>query len=148
MNRRFFSLAVLALAGGCSGAGVSATDLRGKVSGEIAQIVANPGQLARLTGQAQTDTARVDAVRSRIAGGHAAAFDVPQLHDLRRFYSSPDGQVVTALAYAAEGKQARPAVDPAQLSRVEAAFDNPVIAQSVAILRAVLRAVFTAESGQ
>jgi hypothetical protein len=149
MNRRFFGCVLLAALAGCSGAGVSSTDLREKVSGEVAQVVINLEQLGPWISEgsvtlAQLNT-RLTAVQSRVAASHAAGFTVPELHDLRRFYSSPDGQAVTALAYAAEGGRARPPMDAEQFARVEAAFNNPVIAKSVSILRDMLRQAFTAE---
>lgn len=149
MNRRFFGIASLAALAGCSGAGVSSTDLRGKVSDEVAQVVVNMEQLGPWISDgsvtfAQLNTA-LNAVQAQVSMRHSEGFTVPELHNLRRFYSSPDGQLVTALAYAAEGGRERPPMDAAQFARVEAAFNDPVIAKSVSILRDVLRQAFIAE---
>ncbi len=146
MNRRFFGIALAASLAGCAGAGVSSTDLRGKVAAEVAQVLVNHEQISPWTASKSIDPARVDAainsVQSDVALHHMTVFSVEQLHDLRRFYSLPDGQAVAALAFASEGHGERPSLDAEQLTRVEAAFNDPVTAQSVSILRDVLREAF------
>lgn len=146
MNRRLFGIALAASLAGCAGAGVSATDLRGKVAAEVAQVLVNHEQLSPWTVAKSVDPARVDAaihsVQTDVAFRHMTVFSVEQLHDLRRFYSLPDGQAVTALAFAAEGQKNRPTLDPEQFTRVKTAFNDPVMEQSLSILRDVLREAF------
>ncbi len=146
MNRRFFGIALAASLAGCAGAGISSTDLRGKVAVEVAQVLVNREQISPWTAAKPIDAARVDAainsVQADVASRYMAVFSVEQLHDLRRFYSLPDGQAVAALAFAAEGQKNRPTLDPEQHVRVGMAFNDPVTAQSVSILRDVLREAF------
>jgi len=149
MIRRTFGIALAALLAGCTGAGVSTTDLRGKVAEEVAQVVINREQISPWTVTKSIDPARVDtaivSVQADVASRHMDAFAVKQLHDLRRFYSSPDGQAATALAFATEGNGERPTLDPEQTARVETAFNDPVTARSVSILRDTLRDAFAEE---
>jgi len=148
MTRRFFGIGLTAMLAGCSGAGVTTTDLRGKIAPEIAQVVVNRDRLLPGAEAAALDPAQVDAViaatRAQVSARHAAAFEVAQLHDLRRFYSSRDGQAVVSLAWAAESGREKPALDVAQFSRVEASLADPVVARSVSILRGVLRESYSA----
>lgn len=149
MNRRFFSFGFASLLTGCVGAGVSTTDLRGKVAAEIGQVVVTRAQLAPWIFRTSVDGTQLDAsiqtVRSRVASEHASVFDVEALHDLRRFYSSPDGQDVVALAYATEGGGEKADLNPDQFARVERSLSDPSIARSLSILRMVLREAFTSE---
>ena len=149
MTRRFFGVSLAALLAGCSGAGVTTTDLRGKIAPEIAQIVINREQLAPWVFTVSVEPIRLDdaieAVRARFAARHAAEFQVAELNDLRRFYSSRDGQAVVALAYAAEGGREKPPLSADQYDRVDEAFNDPVIARSVSMLRDELRAAFASD---
>lgn len=149
MNRRFFCVGSAVLVSGCVGAGVSTTDLRGKVAAEIGQVVVTRAQLAPWIFKTSVDGSQLDAsieaVRARVATEHASVFDIDVLHDLRRFYSSPDGQDVVALAYATEGGGEKADLDAAQFARVEQSLSDPSIARSVSILRTVLREAFTSE---
>lgn len=146
MNRRYFGTALAASLTGCAGAGVSSTDLRSKVAVEVAQVLVNREQISPWIAAKPIDVVRVDAainsVQSDVASRYMTVFSVEQLHDLRRFFSLPDGQAVAALAFAAEGQKNRPALSPEQHVRVETAFNDPVTAQSVSILRDVLREAF------
>lgn len=149
MTRRFFGVSLAAMLAGCSGAGVTTTDLRGKIAPEIAQVVVNREQLAPWVFSDPVEAARLDGaievVRGRVAARHAAEFQVAELNDLRRFYSSRDGQAAVSLAYAAEGGRAKPPLSAAQYGRVAAAFDDPVIARSVSMMRDDLRGAFASE---
>ena len=149
MNRRFFGLSVLALLVGCGGAGVSTVDLRGKVAAEIAQVVVNRTQLAPWIFRTSVDGTALDqsiaTVQTRVANSQAEAFSVEELHDLRQFYSSREGQDVVALAYASEGGGDKPSFDAQQFARVEDSLSNPLIARSVVLLRDVLRGAFASE---
>jgi len=149
MTRRFFGLSVLALLSGCAGAGVSTVDLRSKVAAEIAQVVVTRTQLAPWIFPVSISNAELDAsinaVQARVASSQAEAFSVEELHDLRQFYSSRDGQDVVALAYASEGGGDKPALDTQQFERVEASLSEPLIARSVVLLRDVLRGAFASE---
>ncbi len=149
MTRRFFGGSMLALLTGCAGAGVSTVDLRGKVAAEIAQVVVTRTQLAPWIFSTSVDGGKLDAaidtVQNQVAATQADAFSVEQLHDLRQFYSSREGQDVVALAYAAEGGGDKPSFDAEQFERVEASLANPLIARSVASLRDVLRGAFASE---
>jgi hypothetical protein len=149
MTRRFFGVSLLALLSGCSGAGVTTVDLRGKVAAEVARVVVTLQQIRPWADAASVSFAQmneaVTSVQSRVAARHAEAFSVEELNDLRRFYSGRDGETVVALAYAAEGGREKPPLDAAQFDRVDAAFADPVIARSVSVLRDVLREAFQAE---
>ena len=149
MTRRFFGISVLALLTGCVGAGVSTVDLRGKVASEIAQVVVTRTQLAPWISPVSVDNARLEAsiaaVQNQITVSQAEAFSVEELHDLRQFYSSRDGQDVVALAYANEGGRNKPSFDPEQFARVEASLSNPTVARSVVLLRDTLRSAFASE---
>jgi len=70
MTRRFFGISFLAVLTGCSSAGVSTVDLRGKVAAEIAQVVVTRTQLAPWVFRTSVDGAVLDssikAVRARV----------------------------------------------------------------------------------
>lgn len=149
MTRRFFGISLLAVLSGCSGAGVTNVDLRGKVAAEVARVVVTMQQIQPWADASSATFAQLNdaviAVQSRVAARHAEAFEVAELNDLRRFYSGQDGQTVVALAYAAEGGREKPPLNSAQFDRVNAAFADPVIARSVSVLRGVLAEAFLAE---
>lgn len=149
MNRRLFGIGVLALLSGCGGAGVSTVDLRGKVAAEVAQIVVTRTQLSPWLSEVIVDDASVDAsissVRNRITASQAEAFSVEELHDLRQFYSSREGQNVIALAFATEGGRPKPSFDAEQFSRIEESLSNPLTARSVVLMRDTLRGAFASE---
>jgi len=117
--------------------------------GEIAQVVVTRAQLAPWIFRTSVDGAVLDqsikTVRSRIADNQAEAFSVEELHDLRQFYSSREGQDVIALAYATEGGGDKPSFDARQYARVEESLTNPLIARSVVSMRNVLRGAFESE---
>jgi len=149
ITRRFFGVSLLAGLSGCAGAGVSTVDLRGKVAAEIAKVVVTRTQLAPWIFPVSVDGEKLDAsmeaVRSRITTSQAEAFTVEELHDLRQFYSSRDGQDVVALAYANEGGKDKSSFDAEQFARVEQSLSNPIIARSVVLVRDVLRGAFASE---
>lgn len=149
MTRRFFGIGVLALLTGCAGAGVSTVDLRGKVAAEVAQVVVTRAQLAPWISSSSLDGASlnqsIEAMRARVTESQAGTFSVEELHDLRQFYSSRDGQNVIALAYAAEGDWPKPSLDAQQFARVEQSLSDPIIARSVVLLRGILRDAFASK---
>lgn len=148
MNRRIMLMGLAGLVG-CSSAGVSTDYLRDEVSAELAQVLINRSQLAPWVFEVSVDPNQLDAaigqVRKKLTTNYASVFEVTELHSLRRFYSAPDGQAVAALAYAEAGGRSKPRLDSEQYARVETAFADPLTAQSVGILRAVLQDAFAAE---
>jgi len=149
MTRRFFGISFLAVLTGCSSAGVSTVDLRGKVAAEIAQVVVTRTQLAPWVFRTSVDGAVLDssikAVRARVTTSQAEAFSVEELHDLRQFYSSRDGQDVISLAYAEEGGGNKPTFNAQRFARVEGSLSDPLIARSVVLVRDILRGAFASE---
>jgi len=119
------------------------------VAAEIAQVVVTRTQLAPwilpVSINGSDLDAAINAVQARVTDSQADAFSVEELHDLRQFYSSRDGQDVVALAYASEGGGDKPAFDAQQYGRVETSLSNPLIARSVVLLRDDLRGAFASE---
>lgn len=148
MIRRSFILGSLALFAGCGGAGVTTTDLRGKLAAEVARVVVTMEQVAPSLPPSPTFAqmnSAIAAIEARLTPRLAGEFTVEELKALRRFYASPDGQSVVALAFAEEGGRDKPVLQPESYSRIDAAFADPVIARSVGVLRRVLRDAFASE---
>ena len=149
MIRRSFGVGLLAVLAGCGGAGVSTVDLRNKVAAEVAQIVVTQTQLAPWVSEAVVDETALDmsinSVRNRVTASQAEVFSVEELHDLRQFYSSREGQNVVALAYAAEGGWTKPSFGAEQFARIEESLSDPLTARSVVLIREILRSAFASE---